>query len=51
MIADGFREKSSLTNLFARLLARNVSIKILHVAGQWLDVDNSGDLEDASSFI
>jgi len=51
MSVDGSLTKASLTDLFARLLARNVSIQILYVAGQWLDVDNPGDLEDASSFL
>jgi phosphoenolpyruvate phosphomutase len=51
MSADGSLEKASLTDLFTRLLARNVPIQILYVAGQWLDIDNPGDLRDASSFL
>lgn len=51
MNTDGSLEKASLTDLFARLLSRKVSVQILYVAGQWLDVDNPGDLKDAGSFL
>jgi phosphoenolpyruvate phosphomutase len=51
MSADGSLEKENLTDLFTRLLARNVPIQILYIAGQWLDIDNPGDLKDANSFL
>ncbi|MEE8332997.1 MAG: phosphoenolpyruvate mutase [Alphaproteobacteria bacterium] len=51
MRAAGTLEDASLIDLFARLIAAGADIRVVYVAGHWLDVDNPGDLAAARSFL
>lgn len=51
MAKDGTLPKASLPDLFNRLVAGGREIRVVYVAGQWLDVDTLGDLKDAGRFL
>ncbi len=51
MDAENCLTGASLIELFQRLIVRGISINVVYVAGQWLDVDNPADLMDAGSFL
>ena len=47
MAADGSLPNASLLDLFRRLLDNGEDIRIVYIAGQWLDVDDAFDLAQA----
>ncbi len=52
MAADGTLPKASLLDLFSRLAAGGeTTVRVLYVAGQWLDVDDAADLVHAGQFL
>ncbi|MBM3565719.1 MAG: phosphoenolpyruvate mutase, partial [Alphaproteobacteria bacterium] len=51
MRADGTLAKAGLPELFTRMAADGANIRVLYVAGQWLDVDNASDLARAGTFL
>ena len=50
MEADGTLASASLLDLFSRLLAAGEAIRVVYVAGDWLDVDDAFDLARARNF-
>jgi len=48
---DGTLPKSSLPDLFARLVDQGASIRVIYVPGQWLDVDDAADIAKAGNFL
>ena len=51
MRGDGSFERAGLPGLFSRLVADGADIRVVYVAGQWLDVDDAADLKAADSFL
>ncbi len=51
MRADGTLPKASLPDLFTRLVGEGHPIRVVYVAGQWLDVDDAADLAEAGKFL
>jgi phosphoenolpyruvate phosphomutase len=47
MAADGSLKSASLLNVFQRLLDNGEKIRIVYIAGHWLDVDDAFDLAKA----
>lgn len=48
---DGTLPKASLLDLFARLVDKGASIRVIYVPGQWLDVDDATDITKAGKFL
>ena len=51
MQADGIADQAGLPELFGRLIARDVSVRVMYIAGHWLDVDNMFDLASARNLL
>ncbi len=51
MRADGTLAKAGLPEMFSRMVERGARIRVLYVAGQWLDVDDAADLARAGKFL
>ena len=51
MRGDGSLQKSSLLDLFQRLIDAGHSIRVVYVPGQWLDVDDAADVTTAGRFL
>lgn len=51
MKADGSLAKASLLDLFTRLAGKGLDVRVLYVAGQWMDVDTATDLIQAGEFL
>lgn len=51
MVADGSLPKASTLDLFQRLIDRGVSVGVIYVPGQWLDVDDAADITKAGRFL
>lgn len=51
MKAEGLMAGASLPALFTRLAARGHQINVVYVAGQWLDIDQAADLQQATLFL
>jgi len=51
MQTDGTLENANLPDLFARLVARDVPVHAVQIAGHWLDVNDAFDLADARNFL
>jgi len=51
MQTDGTLENANLPDLFARLVAREVPVHAVQIAGHWLDVNDAFDLADARNFL
>ena len=51
MRADGWIARAVLPDLFNRLAARGVTVRIVYVTGHWLDVDDAFDLARARNFL
>ncbi len=47
MDADGTVRTAGLPELFGRLIARGVSVRVMYIAGHWLDIDDLFDLANA----
>ena len=50
MLAEGLA-KAGLPELFSRLVAKGVEISVAYVAGQWMDIDQAADLNQAKLFL
>tara|TARA_R110002124_G_scaffold53369_4_gene152973 strand:+ start:33834 stop:35510 length:1677 start_codon:yes stop_codon:yes gene_type:complete len=50
MMAEG-QTKAGLPDLFSRLVAKGVEISVAYVAGQWMDIDQAADLNQAKLFL
>jgi len=50
MLAEGLT-KAGLPALFSRLVAKGVEISVAYVAGQWMDIDQAADLNQAKLFL
>ncbi|PIW25922.1 MAG: phosphoenolpyruvate mutase [Rhodospirillales bacterium CG15_BIG_FIL_POST_REV_8_21_14_020_66_15] len=50
MLAEGL-SKSGLPELFSRLVAKGHAISVAYVAGQWMDIDQAADLNQAKLFL
>lgn len=48
---DGSLGKSSMVDLFNRMIASGTDIRVMYVTGHWLDVDNAADLAEARKFL
>ncbi|MFQ5765027.1 MAG: phosphoenolpyruvate mutase [Rhodospirillales bacterium] len=51
MGTDGSLPKASTLDLFQRLIDRGISIRVIYVPGQWLDVDDAADITKAGRFL
>ncbi len=51
MRGDGTLAKSSMLQLFQRLINRGHRIRVVYVPGQWLDVDDAADVTKAGRFL
>lgn len=51
MKGDGSLGKSSMVDLFNRMIASGTDVRVLYVTGHWLDVDNAADLAEARKFL
>ena len=51
MRRNGSLETAALTDLFTRLIADGIDLRVVYVPGHWLDVDNNADLEVAQAFL
>ncbi len=51
MQATGDMGKASLLDLFTRLADKGHDVRVIYVTGQWLDVDDTLDLEKARDFL
>ncbi|MCH7863864.1 MAG: phosphoenolpyruvate mutase [Proteobacteria bacterium] len=51
MLGDGSLPKSSLLDLFTRLIDAGHPIRVFYVPGQWLDVDDAADVSTAGKFL
>jgi len=50
MQAEGLT-KAGLPALFSRLVAKGHEISVAYVAGQWMDIDQAADLNQAKLFL
>jgi phosphoenolpyruvate phosphomutase len=51
MREDGTLATAGMVELFQRFLEVGEEVRVVYVAGQWLDVDNAADLADARRFL
>ena len=51
MVQDGSLQQSSMVELFNRLVASDLAVRVIYITGHWLDVDNANDLNDARKFL
>jgi phosphoenolpyruvate phosphomutase len=51
MHGDGTLPKADLRDMFNRIAAEGHDIHVLYVAGQWLDVDDLADVNNADKFL
>ena len=49
--AEGILCDASLLTLFTRLAEKGRQVRVVYVAGQWLDVDDAADVEQARAFL
>ena len=47
MDADGTAQTAGLPELFGRLIARGVPVRVMYITGHWLDIDDLFDLASA----
>jgi phosphoenolpyruvate phosphomutase len=51
MRQEGSLDRANMTELFNRLVREGHDIRIVYIAGKWLDVDNAADLLAAGDFL
>ncbi|MDD9878094.1 MAG: phosphocholine cytidylyltransferase family protein [Magnetovibrio sp.] len=51
MKGDGTLQQASLLDLFSRLADAGHEVRVIYVPGQWMDVDDAADLNEAGKFL